>query len=360
MASIANKNELLEKIQDAKKNIESLKGQIESIRSDKSNQRLYQSASRNKLFSSTPNTIKSRRVLRGHFGKIYSCSWSGDSVHLVSASQDGKLIVWNGVSENKVQSIPLTSSWVITCAYEQSVNRLVASGGMDNICTIYRVDKTGGSGAVRVTQELVGHLGYLSSVHFVSERVILTASGDSTCSCWDIERGKPTANFKDHKADVMSLSGSNIDANIFASGSVDSTCKIWDIRTGKSVLTFRGHSSDVNSVTFFPDGNAIGTGSDDTSCRIFDMRCASELGAFGTPQILSGITSVSFSSSGRFLFAGYEDNHVRAWDVTADPAKGCMQLGGVGHEGRVSTVAVNPTGDALLTGSWDTFLRIWA
>lgn len=82
----------------------------------------------------------------------YSCSWSGDSVHLVSASQDGKLIVWNGVSANKVQSIPLTSSWVITCAYEQSVNRLVASGGMDNICTIYRVDKTGGSGAVRVTQ----------------------------------------------------------------------------------------------------------------------------------------------------------------------------------------------------------------
>lgn len=82
----------------------------------------------------------------------YSCSWSGDSVHLVSASQDGKLIVWNGVSANKVQSIPLTSSWVITCAYEQSTNRLVASGGMDNICTIYRVDKTGGSSPVRVTQ----------------------------------------------------------------------------------------------------------------------------------------------------------------------------------------------------------------
>jgi guanine nucleotide-binding protein G(I)/G(S)/G(T) subunit beta-1 len=68
-------------------------------------------------------------------------------------------------------------------------------------------------------------------------------------------------------------------------------CQIWDTRTGSSVLTFRGHSGDVNSVTFFPDGNAIGTGSDDTSCRLFDMRCASELGVFGTPQILSGITS---------------------------------------------------------------------
>lgn len=71
MASLANKNELLEKIQDAKKNIESLKGQIETIRSDKSNQRLYQSASRNDVFGSIPNPIKSRRVLRGHFGKMY-------------------------------------------------------------------------------------------------------------------------------------------------------------------------------------------------------------------------------------------------------------------------------------------------
>jgi guanine nucleotide-binding protein G(I)/G(S)/G(T) subunit beta-1 len=56
----------------------------------------------------------------------------------------------------------------------------------------------------------------------------------------------------------------------------------------------------VNSVAFFPDGNAVGTGSDDTSCRIFDMRCASELGAFGSPQILSGITSGEWI---RYLFA---------------------------------------------------------
>lgn len=32
--------------------------------------------------------------------------------------QDGKLIIWNGYSTNKVQAIPLRSSWVMTCAYE--------------------------------------------------------------------------------------------------------------------------------------------------------------------------------------------------------------------------------------------------
>ena len=33
----------------------------------------------------------------------------GQSRELVSASQDGKLIVWNGMSTNKVQAIPLRS-----------------------------------------------------------------------------------------------------------------------------------------------------------------------------------------------------------------------------------------------------------
>lgn len=359
MTTQGNSTETLRtKIRDAKKRVQTLKGDIEAIRVEKCGQSLSAACKARPAFSETKVTpLRARRVLRGHFGKVYSSCWSGDSVHLVSASQDGKLIIWNGVSSNKVQSIPLTSSWVITCAYEQSVNRLVASGGMDNICTVHHVGNAGG--AARVAQELVGHVGYLSSAQFLSERSMLTSSGDATCCHWDIERGTPTATFKEHEADVMSVSGSAVDTNVFASGSVDSTCKIWDLRTGGSVLTFRGHSGDVNSVAFFPDGNAVGTGSDDTSCRLFDMRCASELAAFGSPQILSGITSVSFSQSGRFMFAGYEDHNVRCWDVTAGPSESCcMQLGG--HEGRVSSVDVNPVGDAVLTCAWDTTLMVWA
>ena len=59
------------------------------------------------------------------------------SRNLVSASQDGKLIVWDSYSTNKVHAIPLRSSWVMTCAYAPS-GSFVACGGLDNICSIYR------------------------------------------------------------------------------------------------------------------------------------------------------------------------------------------------------------------------------
>jgi guanine nucleotide-binding protein G(I)/G(S)/G(T) subunit beta-1 len=46
--------------------------------------------------------------------------WGADSRNLVSASQDGKLIVWDSYTTNKVHAIPLRSSWVMTCAYAPS------------------------------------------------------------------------------------------------------------------------------------------------------------------------------------------------------------------------------------------------
>lgn len=61
------------------------------------------------------------------------------SRNLVSASQDGKLIVWDSYTTNKVHAIPLRSSWVMTCAYAPS-GSYVACGGLDNICSIYRWD----------------------------------------------------------------------------------------------------------------------------------------------------------------------------------------------------------------------------
>ena len=81
---------------------------------------------------------RTRRTLRGHLAKIYAMHWGTDSRLLVSASQDGKLIIWDSYTTNKVHAIPLRSSRVMTCAYGPSGN-YVACGGLDNICSIYNL-----------------------------------------------------------------------------------------------------------------------------------------------------------------------------------------------------------------------------
>jgi guanine nucleotide-binding protein G(I)/G(S)/G(T) subunit beta-1 len=104
--------------------------------------------------------------------------WAADKRHLVSASQDGKLIVWDAQTTNKIHAIPLRSSWVMTCAYAPSGN-FVACGGLDNICSIYNLRTK--EGTVKVARELSAHTGYLSCCRFISDRQIITSSGDMSC-----------------------------------------------------------------------------------------------------------------------------------------------------------------------------------
>jgi len=336
-----------------KKEIAELHQRVEPLRGEDKSP--LQEASEQSAIHTTC-ALKQRRILKGHFGKIYAMHWSSDSRHLVSASQDGKLIVWNGFTTNKVDAIPLRSSWVMTCAYSPSGN-YVACGGLDNLCSVYKLSNKDAAGSPQKTHgELAQHEGYLSCCRFIRDDEIVTSSGDSTCILWDVEQKSPKAVFHDHTGDVMSVS--IFDANdVFVSGSCDASAKVWDHRQQKAcVKTFTGHESDINSVQFFPDGNAFGTGSDDSSCRLFDIRSYSQLSKYSDDKILCGITSVAFSRTGKLLFAGYDDYNCYVWDTLA--GRLVDQL--IGHDNRVSCLGVTDDGKALATGSWDTLLKIWA
>ena len=223
--------------------------------------------------------MKTKKTLKGHLAKIYAMHWSTDRRHLVSASQDGKLIIWDAYTTNKVHAIPLRSSWVMTCAYAPSGN-YVACGGLDNICSIYNLNSNR-DGPTRVARELSGHSGYLSCCRFINDRSILTSSGDMTCMKWDVETGSKVTEFADHLGDVMSISINPTNQNTFVSGACDAFAKLWDIRAGKAVQTFAGHESDINAIQFFPDGHSFVTGSDDATCRLFDIRADRELNQYG-------------------------------------------------------------------------------
>jgi len=345
-------NDIQDKIQQAKKEAEAMKEKIKGHREQMNDTNLKQFT---KDLPSLPRNekLKVRRTLKGHLAKIYAMHWAEDKTHLVSASQDGKLLIWDGITTNKVHAIPLRSSWVMTCAYSPS-GSFVACGGLDNICSVYNLRAK--EVPIRVNRELNSHTGYLSCCRFLDDRHIVTSSGDMTCILWDIENNLKMIEFADHNGDVMRLSINPNDRNTFISGACDATAKLWDIRTGKCTQTFPGHDSDINAVSFFPNGMAFGTGSDDASCRLFDIRADRELMKYTHESVVCGITSVGFSISGRYFFAGYDDFNCNVWDTLKGERVFTLQ----GHDNRVSCLGVSSDGMALCTGSWDSLLRIWA
>ena len=305
-----------------------------------------------------PPTTKLRRTLKGHFGKVTATHWGGDSRLLVSAGQDGNLLVWNTVSSNKLNAIQLKSSYVMSVGMEQTKGDLVACGGLDNLCTVYPWRNP-----ERAT-ELVFHDGFISCCRFLNTEQILTSSGDSNIILWDIASGRNIVNFTEHTADALHMSLKPGDKSTFVSSSVDGTAKVWDVRKpGGAVMTYTGHTGDVNCVEFMPsDGHAFGTCGQDGTVRVFDMRACSQVAAFGgvnSENEMDGFTKLSFSGSGRLVFVGHTDGNVYAYDVLADRAAPAFALLGA-HDKPVSSIGVSPRGNALCTASWDGYVKIWA
>jgi len=345
-----------EKIEALKSDIKVLKEKLKAQREQSNDASLTKLSADLQL----PNgqKPKMKRTLKGHLAKIYACAWAHqDNVHLVSASQDGKLLVWDAVTTNKTHAIHLRSNWVMAVDYSPE-SGWVASGGLDNICSVFSLKpEASKDGPIKATRELNAHQGYLSCCKFLSEDKIITGAGDWCCILWDIPGNTKIMEFQDHFQDVISLA-IGAENKTFVSAGCDSTARIYDIASGKSTSCFSiNDGGDINTVCYFPNYMAVCTGGEDGIARLFDIRSDSMVQNYQPDGPKSGVTSSGFSSSGRYLYTGCDDNTVNVWDTLS--GRKVFQLDG-GHEQRVSCLAINEEGSAICTGSWDNFLKIWA
>jgi len=294
------------------------------------------------------------KQLRAHLSKVTSLDWASDSQLLVTASQDGKLIVWDTHSGNKLHMIPLNVAWVIGCGFAPSC-RFVCSGGLDNLISVFDLQTPSGPEAPCI--ELNGHNGYVSSCKFQSDECIISASGDKSCAFWNLESNRILSTYNGHENDVTCLDVNKKDPNIFVTASADKTCRLWDVRIPlRYVQVFEGHEQDVNGVGFFPECSfGFVSASDDRACRLWDIRSDQCIAIYSDDYIKSGSTSVTLSKSGRILIAGYDDYICHAWDLLREERVGMLSA----HDGRISGVKVSPDGVAIATCSWDTTCLIW-
>ncbi|XP_052282035.1 guanine nucleotide-binding protein subunit beta-5a-like isoform X2 [Dreissena polymorpha] len=295
MATEVLKVEPQDSIEALQREAEELKKRLEEEKAKLKDVEMCKAAS--KIDPITNFSMKQRRHLKGHQGKVLCMDWSTDKKHIVSSSQDGKMLVWDAFSTNKEHAVTMPTTWVMACAYGPSGTK-VACGGLDNKCTIYPVslDDTDISSRKKA---VATHTSYLSCCTFTcSDHQILTGSGDSTCALWDVESGQLIQSFHGHAGDVMSIDLSPSETgNLFVSGGCDRTAMVWDMRYGECVQVFEGHESDINNVRFYPSGDAFATGSDDATCRLFDLRADREANCYKMESIIFGCNSVDFSIS---------------------------------------------------------------
>lgn len=136
----------------------------------------------------------------------------------------------------------------------------------------------------------------------------------------------------------------------------DGKVKVWDTQSGFCIVTFTEHSSGVTACEFAKRGNVLFTSSLDGSVRAWDLIRYRNFRTFTAPTRLS-FSSLAVDPSGEVVCAGSLDSfHIHIWSVQTGQLLDQLS----GHEGPVASMAFAPSGDILVSGSWDHTVRLWS
>jgi len=191
------KGDLKKKISQAQQEASELKEAIKQNRADKADTTLKDFAKGVPDIVEPGRSVKCCRTLKGNLGKVYDVEWHTGTTQLVTCYQEGRILLWDPLTGNKLHSVLNASPWGMTCSISPS-GKMIASGGLDNICSVFDITAE----ESKRLKEIQGHEGYLSQLRFVNDQQILMASGDGTMSLCEAETGKRIHEFTGHQADV--------------------------------------------------------------------------------------------------------------------------------------------------------------
>ncbi|KAM3515527.1 hypothetical protein MY11210_000900 [Beauveria gryllotalpidicola] len=214
------------------------------------------------------------------------------------------------------------------------------------------------------------------------EDKIITGSDDTLIHIYDTHTGKLLKKLEGHEGGVWAL---QYEGNILVSGSTDRSVRVWDIERGLCQQVFYGHTSTVRCLQILmpaetgrthdgrpimqPEKPLIITGSRDSQLRVWRLP---EVGSrryiqTGPPaqesdcpyfiRVLGGHThSVrAIAAHGDTLVSGSYDSTVRVWRISTGQAVHVLH----GHAQKVYSVVLDHERNRCISGSMDSFVKIW-
>ncbi|KAK5131640.1 hypothetical protein LTR08_000767 [Meristemomyces frigidus] len=169
---------------------------------------------------------------------------------------------------------------------------------------------------------------------------ILTGSDDTKINVYDTKTGALRNRLEGHEGGVWAL---QYDGDTLVSGSTDRSVRVWDIRTGRCLQVFQGHTSTVR-------------------CLVILQPVQVGLEQDGTPIMMP---------KEPLIITGSRDSTLRVWKLPQPSDKPVYQAGAAtsdrdnpyflrtlsGHHNSVRAIAAR--GDTLISGSYDTTVRVW-
>jgi WD repeat and SOF domain-containing protein 1 len=298
--------------------------------------------------------------LEGHRDGIYALATDPHSLHtVISGSADGDLRVWD-LRKLKCVSVAekAHTAFIRAVTMAPMAPGLFLSGSDDHFIKMWRRDAAQNAVELQMTFETEQVVHCLD--HHRKEAYFLSAGGAGVLE-WHHDRSEPTNSFRFTANDSYSALRINpSQGDLFvAAGTSDRSIVIGDRRMAmpvtKNILATRTNALAWNPMTPF----TFAAANDDRKTFAFDMRKLNHPQSIYVDHV-AAVMSVDYSPTGQHLVTGSYDKTLRIFDAQAPMIT--VHSSDVYHTMRMQRIwSVRYTSDSayILSGSDDGNVRLW-
>ncbi|KAF2661790.1 WD40 repeat-like protein [Lophiostoma macrostomum CBS 122681] len=290
----------------------------------------------------------------GHVDGVYSFAKDPESLdHFASGSGDGVVKVWNLTSQEELWQAQAHENIVKGMCWTRD-KRLITCGS-DR--TIKLFDPYNTPSKSQPTASWLGQHAFTSVSHH--RNIPSFAAASSQLSIYDVTRasGTPAQTLQWPTAidTINAVAFNQTETSILASCATDRSVILYDLRTNsplhRNVLHFASNAISWNPMEAFN----FAVANEDHNVYLFDMRNMKR-----ALNVLKGhvaaVMSVEFSPTGEELISGSYDRSVRLWDRAKGHSRDVYHTK---RMQRVFSVAWAPDNNYVLSGSDDGNIRLW-
>ncbi|KAG8988141.1 hypothetical protein FRB93_004296 [Tulasnella sp. JGI-2019a] len=332
-----------------------------------------------RLYTLDPLEDYRPKTFAGHRDVVLKAFFSKDQKTIYTVSRDGAVFEWRQKPKDKTEddsdeemidvnaptgenAIALTRWGIanrhffnlahtkVTCTTWHAASNLLIVGFSTGVFGLWEMPHFTNIHTLSISQEKITSV----AINPSGEWLAFGAKKLGQLLVWEWQSESYVLKQQGHYFDMNTLSFSG-DGQSVATGGDDGKIKVWNNSSGFCFVTFSEHTAAVSTVEFAKQGQVLFSASLDGTVRAFDLIRYRNFRTFTSPSPVQ-FSSLSVDPSGEVVAAGSNDSfEVFMWSVQTGKLLDVL----TGHEGPISALAFSPTGNALVSASWDKSVRLW-
>ncbi|KAL8867140.1 MAG: hypothetical protein Q9174_005853 [Haloplaca sp. 1 TL-2023] len=291
---------------------------------------------------------------RGHVDGVYTMAKDPGSLErFASSSGDGVVKIWDLTSREEIWNTQAHENIVKGMCWTK--DRKLLTCASDKCIKLFDPYNTPEGGRPLATY--LGSTAYTGVSHHRSEPTF--AASSSVISIYDLNRTSSaplqTLHWPTSTDTISTLSFNQTETSILASAATDRSITLYDLRTSspitRSTLRFASNKIAWNPMEAFNFAAA----SEDHNIYLFDMRKLNRALNVLKDHV-AAVMDVDFSPTGQDLVSASYDRSIRLWDRSGGHSKDIYHTK---RMQRVFSTLYTPDSNYVLSGSDDGNIRLW-